>query len=182
MLKLYANEFSEIPIVLSKRADLRGAMIKLVETESVAGKVTEGGNRLDLFRSVLKPLIIGELTLTNAYQRTMLHLTRENSIHAGNNKVFATGWAERLVRTQYSRFYNQAVMEELLAKGQTECFVPHSSEENVGSKCSLYLAGKAHNLKALYNLLISSYAKGSWDSSPKIPDHPHCTHVVTPVL
>ena len=94
--------------------------------------------------------------------------------------MFASGWAERLVRTQFSRFYNQAVLQQLTAHGDTECFVPHSASEQASSQCSQLLAGRTHNVQGLLTLLADSYALGQFSKTPKIPDHPHCTHVVRP--
>jgi hypothetical protein len=180
MLEAWANEFAEIPGILTERADLREAVLVLINGQPMPGKVTEGGNRLSRFREILKALVGGEIGLAEACRRTELELPRLESIYGGNNRVFASGWVERLVRTQYSRFYNQAVMEQLLSEGAVSCFIPHSSDEDPGSKCSRFLAGSAHDLRRLYDRLINSYARGNWTNELKIPEHPHCTHVVTP--
>lgn len=181
MLKVWAKEFDHIPAALAERTDLRELAIKLIDNQPIPGKVTEGEDRLLRFREILKMLFRGEITLHEAYRRTQAELPRANSIHSSNNKVFAEGWAERLVRTQFSRFYNQAVMEQLLSEGQTQCSVPHSSAEDRGSKCSMLLAGRTHELKILYDRLVESYGRGNWTKDLKIPDHPHCTHVIAPV-
>jgi hypothetical protein len=180
MLKAWANEFADIPAVLAGRPDLQDAVLVLINEQPMPGKVTEGGNRLSRFRAILKSLADGTTGLQEACHRTELELPRLESIHGGNNRVFASGWAERLVRTQYSRFYNQAVMEQLLAEGAVSCFIPHSSSEDSGSKCSRLLAGGSHDLRLLYDRLLNSYARGNWTSDLKVPEHPHCTHVVTP--
>lgn len=181
MSTLYAREFSEIVPTLAARADLREAILTLVDAQPMSGKVTEGGDRLARFREILKELVAGQIDLAGACRKTEEALPRAQSVHAGSNKVFADGWAERLVRTQYSRFYNQAVMEELLAAGQTECFIPHSSEEDRSSPCSVNLAGNTHDLKTLYDRLVAAYAQGNWGKELRVPNHPHCTHVITPV-
>jgi len=72
-------------------------------------------------------------------------------------------------------------MEKLLKDGQKECFIPHSSDEDPNSRCSIVLAGNNLDLKILYNRLIDSYAEGNWSNEPKIPDHPYCTHVIIPI-
>ncbi|MEA2575564.1 MAG: hypothetical protein QOH93_2862 [Chloroflexia bacterium] len=180
MSQLYAEEFQDIPTTLVANDGLRNRILALIDTEGMAGKVTEGGNRLDSFRDVLKQLVEGNLSLSQAIARTEQELPRSGSVHVYNNRVFPHDWAERQVRTQYSRFYNQAVMEQLIAEGQTECFVPHSSQEDRGSKCSLYLAGHNNDLRALHERLVASYSKGNWSKDLKIPEHPHCTHVVAP--
>lgn len=181
MSNLYANEFSDISATLAERKDLRQAVLQLIDNQPVWAKALEGGDRLTRFRTILKKLVTGEMDLIEAYQGTTVELPRDGSIHVHNNRVFPKDWAERLVRTEYSRFYNQAVMEKLLAEGNTQCFVPHSSQEKPDSKCSIYLAGRVHDLKVLYDRLIEAHSKGNYSSDLKIPDHPHCTHVVTPV-
>ena len=180
MSKVWANEFGEIPGVIAERTDLRNAVIALITEQPMPGKVTEGGDRLIRFREIMKALTAGTISLSGACRMTEIQLPRLESIYGGNNRVFASGWAERLVRTQFSRFYNQAVMEELLREGAVSCFIPHSSDEDSGSKCSRLLAGGSHDLRILYDRLMNSYAKGNWTSDLKVPEHPHCTHVVTP--
>ncbi len=179
MNEIFANEFGEIPSVLNQRIDLREAILKLIDEQPIAGKVTEGGERLSRFKTVLKKLVIGDIDFSEAYSKVCMELPRSESIHSDSNRVFAEGWAERLVRTQYSRFYNQAVMEQMISNGHEQCFIPHSSAEDKHSKCSQQLAGRSHDLKLLYERLLNSYAKGNWVNDLKIPDHPHCTHVVT---
>ena len=84
------------------------------------------------------------------------------------------------MRTQFSRFYNQAVLEELRARGETECFVAHSSAEASDSPCSTLLAGNHHPIAVLHERLLANHSRGQWDQSLKVPNHPHCTHVVSP--
>jgi hypothetical protein len=181
MPRVFAKEFRDITATLSENTELRDAVLTLIDEQPVPGKVTEGGDRLLRFKEILKRLVRGEIRMTEAFYQTESELPREGSFYAANNRVFPSGWAERLVRTQFSRFYNQAVMEQLLSEGQTQCFVPHSSEEDSGSKCSMNLAGGAHDIRVLYSRLIESYARGNWSGDLKIPEHPHCTHVISPV-
>jgi hypothetical protein len=177
---IWANEFGEISTVLAERTDLRFAVLALISEQPIPGKVTEGGDRLSRFREIMKALVAGTIGLSEAHRGTEIQLPRLGSIYGSNNRVFASGWAERLVRTQYSRFYNQAVMEQLLGEGAVSCFIPHSSAEDSGSRCSRLLAGGSHDLRVLYDRLINSYANGNWTGDLKVPEHPHCTHVVTP--
>ncbi|QTP13836.1 hypothetical protein [Serratia symbiotica] len=156
-------------------------MLALISTNKISGKVTEGGDRLDKFRQILSRLTNDQLSLHEAIREVEHQLSRHLSIHAGSNQVFASNWAERLVRTQFSRFYNQAVLESEIAKGKNECYVPPSSQEQATSQCSQTLAGRSHDVSHLLKLLVTSYEDGKWDKSPKIPDHPHCTHVVKPI-
>src|SRR5512145_1417787 len=101
MSKIYANEFREIHSVLQRRPDLRSAMLMLVDSQPMHGKVIEGENRINSFRQILRQLILGNLSLEEAYQKTEHALPRQTSTYSNNNRVFADGWAERLVRTQY---------------------------------------------------------------------------------
>ena len=179
MSEVLANDFNEILSVLSQNDELRSAVLRLAETEPVAGKVTEGGNRLAHFRQILQDLVNNEIDLQEAFLRVHDELPRNTSLHGNNNRVFPDGWEERLMRTQLSRFYNQAVMEKLLAEGETECFVPHSSSEDSASPCSSQLAGRNQNLNTLHSRLVESYGQGNFSRDVKIPNHPHCTHVVT---
>lgn len=179
MPDILANDFTEILIVLSKNQELLSAVDNLITTEPISGKVTEGQDRLERFRDILRKLVANKLTINEAYQRTKIELPRNTSKYSENNRVFPIHWEERLVRTQLSRFYNQAVMEKLIAEGETECFVPHSIAEDSDSQCSLQLAGSNQSLTDLYKSLIDSYANGKWSNQVKIPNHPHCTHVIT---
>lgn len=177
----YASDFYEIPQALLNNPAVRDYMLNLIATKRISGKVTEGGDRLDKIRSILAQLTIGELSLDEAIKSAEYQLSRHTSIHSGDNRVFASGWSERLIRTQFSRFYNQAVLETEVAKGHTECYVPPSTQEQASSQCSQMLAGKSHDVSYLLKLLVQSYEEGNWNKTPKIPDHPHCTHVVKPV-
>lgn len=177
---LYANDFAEIPAALANNQPLRDAMLSLIASEPVPGKATEGGNRVMVLRTILQELASGGINVHQAIRRTEAELPRRDSPHAGNNRVFPDGWSERLIRTQYSRFYNQAVLEQLLGRHETECYVPHSASEEATTQCSRLLAGRTHRVQELHSLLVNFYSGGQWSTEPKIPDHPHCTHVVVP--
>lgn len=177
----YADDFTEILLTLEKNQLLSQRMLALISTEPMPGKATEGGDRLCVLRELLQELVQGNLSLDEAIHRVQIDLKRESSLHAVDNRVFASGWEERLVRTQLSRFYNQAVLDELLERGVEICFVPHSAVEGQDSQCSRLLAGKVHSVRELRRLLMESYVMGNFSSIPKVPDHPHCTHVVRPI-
>jgi hypothetical protein len=179
MSDVLASDFTEVLTVFSQNDELCNATLALIANQPMPGKATEGEGRLEEFRVILTDLVNGQINLTEAYERTSVDLSRQASPHSGNNRVFSDGWEERLVRTQLSRFYNQAVMEKLLLEGENQCFIPHSSTEASNSLCSTQLAGSNHDLKTLYNLLVDSYANGNWTQDVKIPNHPHCTHVVS---
>lgn len=88
MSDIYASDFTEILAVLSKNAELREAVGKLVQSEPIPGKALQGGNRLDAFRSVLLDLTNGQVSLEQAYVRTEQALPRVGSPHAHSNQVF----------------------------------------------------------------------------------------------
>ena len=176
----FAQDFFDIPATLAANDVLRDAVVTLIQNEPMPGKVLEGGDRLEVFRAVLTDLARGDISLNEAYQRTNSELPRHASLHSQNNRVFSQGWAERQVRTQFSRFYNQAVLDYLRENGTIECFVPHSAAEAASSSCTQLLAGRQHSVDTLYQRLTEAYARGNWSKDVKLPNHPHCTHVITP--
>lgn len=182
MSHFYANDFSEIPTALAKNDRIRRMMVALIASEPVAGKSTQEPERLSEFREILRQLTLGELNIHQAIRQVEVRLPPDSSIYAGNRQVFGERWDERLVRTQYSRFYNQAVLDELRDTGVETCFVPVSSSQQDASNCTQVIAGRVHSVSELRRNLIAAYAEGDFSQKKKIPEHPHCTHVVRPVL
>lgn len=180
MPDVYAAEFSDIPFTLANNVALRERVLELVAREPMPGKATDEPGRLDAFRAVLARVAAGELTVPAAVAEVERALPPETSPHRGNARVFPSGWAERLVRTQVSRCYNQAVLEVLLAHGETRVVVPPSSEQGSASRCTQLLAGREHDARELHDRLVRAYGQGDWSAGVKVPDHPHCTHVVAP--
>jgi hypothetical protein len=177
----YAKEFSEIIETIKSNSQLLKRIVSLIATESIPGKVLEGEGRLDSFKVILSDYFEGKYSINETISEVEFRLARQYSAYENDNRVFAKGWAERLTRTQVSRFYNQAVLSEIIEDGGTECFVAHSSSEGADSKCSQQLAGSRHSASVLLDRLVSSYRDGNWGRDVKIPDHPHCTHTVQPV-
>ncbi|MDE0554595.1 MAG: hypothetical protein OXI24_10295 [Candidatus Poribacteria bacterium] len=128
MSNQYANDFFDIPTALTMNDDLLQLVVGLIEIDSIPGKVLEdgSGDRLEVFGRILIELVNGKIGLEAAYQQTQTKLPIHTSPHSSNSRVFSNGWSERLVRTQLSRFYNQAVLKQLLEIGAENCFVPHS--------------------------------------------------------
>lgn len=176
----YAEDFADIPRALAENEPLRTAVLALIAVEPMPGKGTEGGDRLLRLRGILRDLVEGKVRIPQAYARVEAELPAHRSMYAGNNRVFPANWQERLIRTQLSRFYNQAVLEELLARGETRCYVPHSGAEDRSSDCSMHLAGGHHDARMLHQRLVSAYRDGLFQKELKIPNHPNCTHVVAP--
>ncbi len=177
---LWAREFFEIPATLAARPDLRTAMRALLEQHEIPVKVTEGGDRRAQRKAILGALFDGGLTLDQAIAATEVRLARDGSPHRDSNLVFAKGWARRLVHTHTGVFYTWAVLDMVLAAGESQCFVPHSSAESDTSACSRLLAGKPHAATVLRDRLIQSYVEKQQSRAPLVPNHPHCTHVVAP--
>jgi hypothetical protein len=176
----YANEFNEILPVLSDNLDLRQKVVELIQNRPITGKSVEEDSRVNRFREVLIELVEGNISnLEESYSKVEVELPRNKSKYSFDNRVFASGWAERLVRTQLSRFYNQAILEELKRNGEEECFVPASSSHNLSSRCAI-IQNNDYKVDELLQNLIKNYEQGQFDNSLKIPEHPHCSHVVKP--
>lgn len=178
----YAKDFYEIPNAMKNNDALKHKILVLVQVEPIAGKVTTGGARLDDFRKILIDFFNQKVNLNDAITETERKLDKRSSMFYGDNRVFARGWAERLVRTQVSRFYNQAVLEFIIDSGSDKCFIEHSATEDVTSKCSQQLAGTTQSARVMLERLKSSYGAGNWSKEIKLPEHPHCTHTFNPGL
>jgi hypothetical protein len=177
----WAEEYHEMLPALEQRSDL-DSLVRELMGQDTPGKVTQGEGRLEKFRAVLTEVFDGELDLIESYREVEYRLPRYESMFSGDNRVFAQGWGERLVRTQVSRFYNQAVLLTLATANELRCYVPHSSAEKADSKCSLLLAGREHDAEPLLTRLVESYTMERWTTDVKVPNHPHCTHAITPPL
>lgn len=178
---MYANDFFEIVSVISGNSELKSQIENLMSTRPIPGKALEGSDREQKFREILIQICNQAISLEDSYAIVEQTLPSSSSPHAGNNRVFPTGWGERLVRIQLSRFYNQAILEDLHNKNIATCFIPHSDHEASDSSCTVNLAGKNASVPTLLALLIDTYENGNFSKEPKIPNHPHCTHVIRPV-
>lgn len=158
MSTLYATDFTEIPTALANNRNVRHRMITLVASEPIVGKAIEEPNRLPIFREILRELTLGNVNIHGAIRRVSSDLPPGRSSYGHDRRVFPQGWEERIIRTQYSRFYNQAVLDELFDKGTQKCFVPHSSSEQPTNECSLRIAGRAHEVAELRHNLRQAYA------------------------
>ena len=178
---MFAYDFDGIPEALSLNASIRHRFLRLVQTDPIVAKVTQEADRLGAFRSILLEFGEGRSSLSQAIATTQQRLDPTSSEYSFDKRVFAKNWAERHVRTQVSRFYNQAMLEWLDELGRPTCYVPPSSREKPDSPCTLAYAGKLVEVRLLHRLLTINYREGNWSPEPiKIPDHPHCTHVVRP--
>ena len=176
----YAQDFYEIPGTVGENNELQERILELVANEPIPGKVTEGEDRLKDLRDILSTFFENEISVQESIQRISEELPRRESRYAHDNRVFASGWDERLARTQISSFYNQAVLLTLKEQGEEQCFIPHSAHEDSDSPCTIQLAGGSADIESLLNRLNRAYRDGEWHDEVMIPDHPHCTHTVTP--
>jgi hypothetical protein len=177
----WAAEFCEIAPTLAERPDLRTAMRALLDQHEIPVKVTEGGDRRARRKAILDALFSGAIAFDDAIVQTERWLSRDDSPHRASNLVFASGWAKRLVHTHTSVFYTWAVLEALLAAGESQCFVEHSSAEATTSACARQLAGRAHPTAVLRDRLVKCYVDKQVMRVALVPNHPHCTHVASPV-
>lgn len=177
----WAAELGQVMPTLDERPDLRAAMRTLLAEHEIPVKVTEGGDRQARRKAILDALFAGTLTLPQAIAQTEVRLARDDSPHRTSNLVFASGWAKRLVQTHLSVFYSWAVLEALLAAGEPACFVAHSSAESGTSACSRLLAGRPHDAAVLRDRLVRCYVEKQVMRVPLVPNHPHCTHVASPL-
>lgn len=182
MNNIWAKDFYEIIPILTEREDILERVIELIQSEPVLGKALEGPNRECNFKYILMDLINQKINLNQSYNYVETAMGTNGSPYIGNNRVFSKGWGERLIRTNLSRLYNQAVLNLILESGETKCFIPHSIHEKSTSKCSQY-AGQTYDAQTLLNNLLDIYSKGNYGNKGlKIPEHPYCTHVITPVI
>jgi len=182
MEEIYANDFFDIIVIVNKNALIKDKIVELINLKNIAGKVIEEKKRELILKKILINLINNKISsLEEAYKITETELNQQSSKYKFDKNVFKTGWAERLIRTQLSRFYNQAVLEILIKKGEINCYIPHSKFEKSDSNCSKFLSNSSQNVKILLERLVKNYEDGNWDNQLKIPNHPHCTHVIMPL-
>jgi len=176
----YAQHFYEIPEAIEENDEVRETILELVNSEPITGKALEGGDRTSVFRQILREFFKHERDLNETITDISTRLPRAESPHRPDNQTFADGWEERLARTQISRFYNQAVLQKLDEQGDEECFIPRSDHQKPDSNCTIRLAGGTANINTLRERLQRAYQDGEYHKEPMIPNHPHCTHTVTP--
>lgn len=174
----WAEDFYEILESLRLKDDLSQRVKQLIANKEIVGKSLKGENRKQYFRDILTDLVDGNISLEESYVLVETQISRNSSIYREDNRVFSDHWGERLVRTNLSKFYNQAVLLFMLDNGNTTCFIPHTSYEQ-GPRCSL-LAGQKHDARRLLQKLEQAFEEGVL-SRDIIPDYPHCTHVVIPI-
>lgn len=167
-------------MAVTEHDELQKLVLDLTESEPITGKVMDGEGRTEALREILAEFFTDGLSLEEVYQEIQSNLSRHGSPHAHDKRVFPTGWDERLGRTQISRFYNEAVLRQLRDQGNEEVFIPHSDHEDRDSPCTLQLAGSTAEIELLLNRLHRAYRKGEYHDELMIPEHPHCTHTVTP--
>jgi hemerythrin len=178
----WATYYNEIPQALSNNESIRSHAIDLIDQEPILGKALEGGTRTEDFRGILSDFFRGDIDHTSAEERVLQELPHtESRYRHETHSTFNDQWAERLIRAQMRRFYNQSVLELLQEQGESHCFVPHSPREDRDKKCTQRLAGGQHPISDLLQYLYSQQRHGNWNDGVTIPNRPNCTHTVIPV-
>ena len=177
-MNTYASNFSEISKTYSWNEPLREMACMLVKTEPIHSKALGENERVNIFREILIKFIEGKISFHEAIRSV------KNSLpaHFINSNIFSRKWAERLVRTEFSRFYNQALLKILVSKGEQYCSVPHSANESDSSECTLSIAGHQWKTSEMLSSLTRAFSEGDWSRTKRlIPNHPNCNHVIKPV-
>lgn len=176
----YAHDFYEISETVDQNTELRDRTLDLVSRKRIPGKATDGGDRTEKLRNILKSFFNGDSSVDKVIGDISVELSRHESRHSRSNQVFSDGWEERLARTQISRFYNEAMLRLLKNGGDEQCFIPHSDHEKPDSPCTIQLAGGTAEIDRLIDRLDRAYDEGEWHDKVMIPNHPHCTHTILP--
>jgi hypothetical protein len=177
----WAHGFYEIQDTVNANSGLRDRVLDLVDDDPIHGKALQGSGRTQSLRDILGEFFEGQLQLEESFRVVSMELPQEESPHARDNRTFARGWDERLMRTQASRFYNQAVLHTLTENGEKMCFIPHSDEEDRDSPCTLRLAGGEAEVDVMLDRLERAFQEEDYHGLVKIPEHPHCTHTIVPL-
>lgn len=177
----WATYYDEIPEALKTNEEVKRHALSLIPAEPIIAKSLEGDNRTALFREILNEFFNGSIEQEEAETRIWQELPPSESPHRGDNQLFHDQWAERIIRSQVSRFYNQSVMEFLEERGESEVFVPRSPRQYSDSECTIHLAERQHPISELLEYLYSQQREGNWNHGVTIPGHANCTHTVVPV-
>jgi hypothetical protein len=178
----WATYYDEIPEALENNDSVRSHALELIAQEPILGGAVEGGTRTDDFRNILDDVFRGEESLSAAETRVERELPKSESPNSHDTQnTFNQQWAERLVRMQASRFYNQSVFEILQENGESHCYIHRSPDQDADSGCTRLLSETEQPISDLLHYLYSQQRDGNWDDGVTIPDHPNCTHTVVPV-
>ncbi|MGV8162478.1 MAG: hypothetical protein ACP5N2_04075 [Candidatus Nanoarchaeia archaeon] len=176
----YASEFCEIQTALTNNASLRKRTVDLIKIKQIHNPTIEEEDRLKIFRDILVDFVTGEiLSLDFTYARVEQKLPKIESKYAKDNKIFTKHWKEHLVKTQLSRFYNHAVLEELAENNYKECFIPPAESAFHNYACMHSTNAKCDVQELLQNI-IDHYELNKENIHLILPEHPDCAHVVAP--
>lgn len=177
----WATYYDEIADAVAANDDVRSHALRLIPQEPIQAKSLDGGTRTNDFRDILTEIFKGNIDQDAAEERVWATLPPSESPHHGNKQLFHKQWAERLLRSQVGRFYNQSVMELLDEQGETDCYVPKSPRQYQDSKCTQLLAGRQQPLGELLKYLYLQQREEKWEEGVTIPGHANCTHTVVPL-
>ncbi len=179
MSDIYSSDFTEIPAVLSRNAELRAAVEKLIRSEPIPGKALEGGSRLDALRGVLLDLTNGRALASKTHTRKL----SERCHGPARPMRTATGFS---LKTGESVLCVHTLTSSTPVPSWKNC----AQRATTGSSChtprlrsqTLHVRrGWPVPIKICRHCTIApSPTTGTASDELKIPHHPHCTHTVKP--
>lgn len=176
----WANHYLEIPEAIRNNQPLQSTIADIIPEKPIHGKKVAGGDREQSAREILIDFFDSKYGYQEAYQRVLQDLPKPESQHSHNNRVFSRDWNESLVRMHVVRFYNNGAFVHMMDLGYSQCFIPHSPEENHDSECTKRLAGEYWDIDRLLNRLKKRYDNENYDTKVTIPSRPNCTHTPVP--
>lgn len=174
----YASAYSEIDSAISTNIAVKNEMLRLLSSiPQLAGKALQVQNNSSTFKALLNDYLQGTKTLAQ------LHSGMSSMSTTADNRTFATNWETRLIETTINFLYSHSVGTVLLALGQADCHVPHTNTEQGNSHCTANMAGRNFNIPTILATNYGAYVNGIFVvPQDKIPNHPHCSHVVAPKI
>lgn len=181
---MYAKDLSQAQRALGNNKEVRSRMEDLIRFSFIHDPILNSSRKnLKEFRSILLDLtnarISGIDKASSEVRRKIF--TRSSNGENGVSEI-DVDWPLKITNLHFSRFYNQAVLSYLIAKGQKECYIHHTLDEDLISGCEMDIAGRRFNVIDLFSNLLYKYEYGEKINGPVIPGHPLCTHVVSPIF
>lgn len=84
---------------------------------------------------------------------------------------------ERIARTEPSKIYALAILENLRLKGEKYCYVEQTKKQEQCPHCRRLIDGRVFKIKTLVDNVYANYGV-SPPRSPSVPLHPNCMHRV----
>ena len=164
-----ATSFYEIPSVIDDK-NLLFIMKRLdIEQFPYVTCLTEQGK--EKFRQILRDFFSMTITLNEAITQTSTEITPPITYKKINL------WEESLVRSEVSKLFTLGYGDYLLSLGETDCFIPHTPEEN-NDECNRLIAGKRFPIKTIQDNIYKNYFL-EVNIFPTVPLHANCQHIIT---